>query len=96
MKFDLKKGDTILLYQFMKASGLYDDYSQIRHEIRKGNVSVNNQVTTFQREELKIGDEVKHQDKHFKIVERPPLPPRSSNPKDDRRKDRYSNTVCNA
>ncbi len=78
MKFNLKKGDTIFLYQFLKASGLYDDYSQIRHEIRRGNVSVNEQVTTNQREELTIGDEVRHKDAHYKIVERPPLPPRDN------------------
>lgn len=73
MKFNLKKGDTIFLYQFMKASGLYDDYSQIRHEIRTGNVSVNEQVTTNQREELSIGDQVRHKDNHYKIVERLPM-----------------------
>lgn len=73
MKFNLKKGDTILLYQFMKASGLYDDYSQIRHEIRTGNVSVNEQVTTNQREEISIGDQIRHKDNHYKIVERSPI-----------------------
>lgn len=73
MKFNLKKGDKIFLYQFMKASSLIDDYAMIRQEIHAGRVSINDQVTLNQRAELEIGDEVRYREHHYKIVERPPI-----------------------
>jgi PncC family amidohydrolase len=69
MKFWIEKDDTIFLYQLLKAAGLEDDYPIIRQIVRKGEVSVNDQVTLSQRHEIRVGDTVRYNSIHVKILE---------------------------
>lgn len=74
MKFWLPPGDKIFLYQLLKAAGLETDYAKIRNIIKNGEVMVNEQVTTHQRHEVKIGDTVRCHQQHIKIVASDPQP----------------------
>ena len=69
MKFWIEKDDTIFLYQLIKAAGLEDDYAVIRQIIRKGEVSVNDQVSLSLRQEIKVGDTIKYNSIHIRILE---------------------------
>ena len=80
MKFWIPGDDTIYLFQILKAASLLDDYAQIRQVIKSGLVSVNEQVTTEQRTELKVGDTVRFKEHHIKIIESDP--PKASQSED--------------
>ncbi|MBN2461005.1 MAG: RNA-binding S4 domain-containing protein [Candidatus Cloacimonetes bacterium] len=70
MKFQIKEGTTIYLYQLLKAAGVSDDYVQIRHLIQDGRVKVNEQVELKTREILKVGDSVRYGDYFIQIIKK--------------------------
>ncbi len=80
MKFKIPDNDTILLSQLLKASGLLDDYIEIRQAIRNLHVTVNGQRVHNVRYELKAGDEVVFRKNHVKIISKSDFYKMSSEP----------------
>jgi PncC family amidohydrolase len=67
MKFWIDRDDKIQVGQLLKAAGLFDKYAEIRNVVKKGQVTVNYETVLKPRFEVKVGDEVRYQDKHIII-----------------------------
>jgi len=80
MNFYINKGDEIELFKLIKAAGICDYYSDIRHFIKDGQVKVNGETNTLKHTMIKIGDNVEYKDHMILIVE--------SRPKSEQRKER--------
>jgi len=80
MKFYINKGDQIELFKLIKAAGLCDYYSDIRHFIKDGLVKVNGEVNTLKHTMINIGDIVEYKEHQVNIVE--------SRPKSQQREER--------
>jgi nicotinamide-nucleotide amidase len=68
MKFKIADDDTIFLNQLLKASGLIDNYQDIRHALKKLQIKVNGRQIRSEQYELKPGDEVTYRNRHVKII----------------------------
>lgn len=72
MDFYINKDDEIELFKLLKAAGVSDYYSDIRHFIKNGLVKVNGEVNKLKHTMIKIGDLVEYKDHRIKIVESRP------------------------
>jgi len=82
MKFWLDRGDSIFLYQLLKAAGVENDYTRIKYIIDRGFVQVNGENVFSQRYEVKNGDVVTYKQRvvegeeitfvmhHIKVLDR--------------------------
>lgn len=70
MKFYVDKGTDIFLFQLLKASGILDDYQDIRHAITQGEVFINGETALNQREVLDHGDKVNYDGKFIEVLAR--------------------------
>lgn len=69
-KFKLKSGsEEILLEHFIKGVTDMDDYQEIRHFVKEGNVTVNFRIEKNRRRTLRPGDLLKIADKEFLILD---------------------------
>jgi len=73
MRFRLIRGDFIQLNQLLKAAGVDDDYIRIRHLIRDGKVSVNNETILRVEHEVRIGDVVRCLKHHIIVTDKDEL-----------------------
>lgn len=80
MKFYINKGDKIELFKLIKAAGLCDYYSDIRHFIKDGLIKVNGEVNKLKHTMIIIGDVVEYKEHRINIVE--------SRPKSQQREER--------
>ena len=80
MDFYINKGDEIELFKLLKAAGVCDYYSDIRHFIKDGLVNVNGETNKLKHTMIKIGDLVEYKEYKINIVE--------SRPKGEQRKER--------
>ncbi len=80
MNFYINKGDEIELFKLLKAAGVCDYYSDIRHFIKDGLVNVNGEINKLKHTMIKIGDLVEYKEHKIDIVE--------SRPKGEQREER--------
>lgn len=80
MDFYINKGDEIELFKLLKAAGVCDYYSDIRHFIKDGLVNVNGEVNKLKHTMIKIGDLVEYKEYRINILE--------SRPKKEQREER--------
>lgn len=80
MDFYINKGDEIELFKLLKAAGVCDYYSDIRHFIKDGLVNVNGETNKLKHTMIKIGDLVEYKEYKINIIE--------SKPKGEQRKER--------
>ncbi|MDP8203108.1 MAG: nicotinamide-nucleotide amidohydrolase family protein [Candidatus Tenebribacter mawsonii] len=80
MDFYINKGDEIELFKLLKAAGVCDYYSDIRHFIKDGLVNVNGETNKLKHTMIKIGDLVEYKEFKINIVE--------SRPKGEQREER--------
>ncbi|MDA3813610.1 MAG: RNA-binding S4 domain-containing protein [Candidatus Cloacimonetes bacterium] len=80
MDFYINKGDEIELFKLLKAAGVCDYYSDIRHFIKDGLVSVNGEVNKLKHTMIKIDDLVEYKEHKIVILE--------SRPKKEQREER--------
>ena len=80
MDFYINKGDEIELFKLLKAAGVCDYYSDIRHFIKDGLVKVNGEINKLKHTMIKIGDLVEYKEHKINILE--------SRPKKEQREER--------
>ncbi|MDY6915809.1 MAG: nicotinamide-nucleotide amidohydrolase family protein [Candidatus Cloacimonadota bacterium] len=68
MKFWIDKDDKIQVGQLLKAAGFFEKYAEIRNIIKDGRVTVNYETVLKPRFPVKVGDEVRFEDHHIKIL----------------------------
>ncbi|HCX72247.1 MAG TPA: hypothetical protein DHM37_00855, partial [Candidatus Cloacimonas sp.] len=67
MKFWIDRDDKIQVGQLLKAAGIFEKYADIRNIVKEGKVTVNYETVLKPRFEVKVGDEIRFEDKHIKI-----------------------------
>lgn len=80
MDFYINKDDEIELFKLLKAAGVCDYYSDIRHFIKDGLVKVNGEINKLKHTMIKIGDLVEYKEHKINILE--------SRPKKEQREER--------
>ena len=80
MDFYINKGDEIELFKLLKAAGVCDYYSDIRHFIKDGLVNVNGETNKLKHTMITIGDLVEYKEHKINILE--------SRPKKEQREER--------
>ncbi|MCK5052581.1 MAG: RNA-binding S4 domain-containing protein [Candidatus Cloacimonetes bacterium] len=72
MDFYINKGDEIELFKLLKAAGICDYYSDIRHFIKDGLVKVNGEINKLKHTMIQIGDLVEYKEYKIDILESRP------------------------